>query len=543
MLKRLWPYFLLAGLGSLLVTSLLKPGLYASHDGIFHVYRTEEAWNMLKLGEFPLRWAGNFDQGFGIPLFTFVYPLPYYLTGLLSPLIGSIWAVKSLIIVAYLAGGLGIYRLFAQHGRWWALSLALIYLMTPYQFLNVFVRGTLGEILALGLIPWVLVSFDSLWSNRKPSLCYYHPIPLGLLLIAHNFLGILFTVFLAGYLLLDRRSRRQAASSLLISLGLAAFFLLPMIGEKSLLYSFDHDFLTFLYDQHFVSLKQLLYGKWDYWYSVPGDNDGLSFQLGLAQIVVAGVGVGSILLNRKRSWAQIYLIVAYFGSLFLMTARSYYIWDKIKILQTVQFPWRLLFMPAILTPLLGLQFLLLFRNRRLANLVLAGVLALGFWNIRNYRRPIRYLDMTEFTDLYRLYYNKTSTTFRTEILPKLSVPNERYKSDEILVNSGNMTIDNLSYDPLSLEVTLHNKPDSAEGRVTILRNFYPGWKLTLDGQQSVELVPTPEGMLSFIPELGIHSYRLRMQNTPLERAANALSLFSITSLGYLWWSHRRTRKT
>ncbi len=286
-----------------------------------------------------------------------------------------------------------------------------------------------------------------------------------------------------------------------------------------------------------------MYGKWDYWYSVPGDNDGLSFQLGLAQIVVAGVGVGSILLNRKRSWAQIYLIVAYFGSLFLMTARSYYIWDKIKILQTVQFPWRLLFMPAILTPLLGLQFLLLFRNRRLANLVLAGVLALGFWNIRNYRRPIRYLDMTEFTDLYRLYYNKTSTTFRTEILPKWSVPNERYKSDEILVNSGNMTIDNLSYDPLSLEVTLHNKPDSAEGRVTILRNFYPGWKLTLDGQQSVELVPTPEGMLSFIPELGIHSYRLRMQNTPLERAANALSLFSITSLGYLWWSHRRTRKT
>ena len=98
--------------GIFLISSIFHTGWYASHDGIFHIYRTEEALSMLKLGQFPLRWAGNFDQGFGIPLFTFVYPLPYYLSGILSYLLGSIWSLKAIIIFFYLLGGVGIYQLF-----------------------------------------------------------------------------------------------------------------------------------------------------------------------------------------------------------------------------------------------------------------------------------------------------------------------------------------------------------------------------------------------------------------------------------------------
>jgi hypothetical protein len=78
--------------------------------------------------------------------------------------------------------------------------------MTPYQFLNIIVRGALGEILALGLIPWVLCSFASL-AAAKNSLKWYHPLPLALLLIAHNFLGILFAVFLGGYIFFEKNDK------------------------------------------------------------------------------------------------------------------------------------------------------------------------------------------------------------------------------------------------------------------------------------------------------------------------------------------------
>lgn len=525
------PYFVLTTLALLLIFAVFPKGFYANHDGIFHIYRIEEAWNMLKAGQFPLRWAGNFDQGFGIPLFTFIYPLPYYLGAVLYRFLGSIWALKLSVASAYVLSGWGMYTLFSKRGVVQALFLALLYLMTPYLFLNIFVRGALGEVWALAIIPWVFVAMNNLQSSQK--LRWYHPLPLGFLLIAHNFLGILFTGFLVGKIFLTKGFKKSRIASLLISIGLASFFILPMFFQKNLLYSFENKDLTFRYDQHFVYLRQFLYGKWDYWYSIDGPNDGMSFQLGVAQMLVAFLGALAIILNRKRTTADLYLILAYLGSIFLMTSHSKFIWEKLSLLQSVQFPWRLLFMPAVLTPLLGAHALDLFKNKKLISIVMLVILIVGFWNVRNYRRPIKYLDLTDYTDLYRLYYNKTSTTFRTEILPKWSGPSERYKSDELLVNSGNMIIDSLSFDSLSLKATINNKPDPAEARVTLLRNFYPGWQLIMDGSKKIELKPGNDGMISFTPELGTHTYTLTMVNTPLEKLANLISLLSLISIGVL----------
>jgi len=540
LLKYAWHIALLA-VGLFLVAAIFRTGWYATHDGIFHIYRTEEALNMLKLGQFPLRWAGNFDQGFGIPLFTFIYPLPYYITSILSYFASSIIAVKALTVTAYLLGGFGIFQLFQKKSKLLAFVLALIYIMTPYQFLNVFVRGALGELLALGIMPWTLYSFSSLVENNS-KLKWYHPIPLALLLISHNFLGILFSVFLIGYVLLQKNQKSQAITSLLISFGLAAFFLTPMIGEKNILYSALHPDLNFRFDQHFVYVKQLLYSKWDYWYSMPGPADGMSFQLGFAQIALASAGIIYTVFNRKRTRLDIYLIVAYFGSIFLMLSRSYPIWNAIYILRSIQFPWRFLFMPTILTPLLAFPFLLTLSKKNYFPYLLACIIILNFGNVRNYRRPIKFFDLTEYTDLYRLYYNKTSTTFRTEILPKWSVPNERYKSEELLVNSGNMTIDELSATPLSVSTTINNKPDSSEGRVTILRNYYPGWSAIMDGKVKIELTPTDEGMIYMKPVLGLHKYVIKMGSTGLEKFANFISLLSVFSLGYLWKKNQKSKK-
>lgn len=498
---------------------------------------------MLKLGQLPLRWAGTLDQGFGIPLFTFIYPLPYYLSSVLSRAVGSVWAVKIVMFSAYLAGGWGIYRLFAKVDRVVAITLAFIYLMTPYQYVNLFVRGAFGEVVAMGLIPWVMVSLQSLQSPTQ-KLRWYHPIPLGLLLLAHNFLGILFAGFLVGYGLFLGRARAKTYLSLILSFGLAAFFLIPMFFERGLLYSLENQFFTFRYDQHFVTLKQLLYSKWDYWYSVPGDADGMSFQLGFAPFLLALIGSGFAIFSREQRTRNCYLVFAYLGTLFLMTARSFPIWDHLTLLQTVQFPWRLLFMAAILSPLLGAIWLVRFKSPRKKFLILSLLLALAFWNVRNYRRPMKQLSEAEYTDLYRLNFGKTTTTFRTEILPKWSVPNERYKSDEILVNSGNMTLDALAYNPLKLTVTITNKPDPAESRVTILRNYYPSWHLVNEAKEEIELKPTQDGMIQFSPALGAHVYTLEQKSTKLEQIANSLSVITILYLVYLGmrsiWDQRAT---
>lgn len=541
MKKHLYSILFIVLIGSLLISSVFYSGWYTSHDGVYHILRTEEALRVLKLGHFPIRWAGTLDQGFGIPLWNFVYPLPYYLSAAASLLVGSVWGVKIVIILSYLLGGLGIYALFSKKSRFVGVALAFIYLLTPYQFLNLFVRGALGEIMAMGLMPWVLVSFASL-ANPKLILRWYHPIPLALLLVAHNFLGILFAIFLIGYVIFQVGNKRQVFSSLILSFGLATFFLLPMILERGYLYSFDVKTTSFRFDQHFVAWRQMLYSKWDYWYSVPGDNDGMSFQLGLAQMAIAAVGMVAIVFNKKRNWASLYLVIAYLGSVFLMNAKSFYIWDKITILQTVQFPWRLLFMTAILTPLLGYAFVNRLKSKGLQVIFLCMMLVLSFWNVRNYRRPMKFLTASEYTDLYLLNVGKTTTTQRIEILPRWSVLKERFKSEELLVNAGNMIIDSLSSAPLSVTTTINNKPDAITGRITILRNYYPGWVATMDGKTKIELTPTEEGMISMNPRLGVHSYVIKMTSTLVEKIANLISLISLIALGIIWQKNRNQNK-
>ena len=541
MKKHLFPLLLIIITGSLLIAAIFHSGWYTSHDGVYHILRTEEALRMFKLGQFPLRWAGTLDQGFGIPLFNFVYPLPYYSSAMLSIFVGSVWAVKTVIILSYLMGGLGIYTLFCGKNKFVGFALALIYLMTPYQFLNIFVRGALGEIMAMGLIPWVMVMFTSL-ARKGANLKWYYPIPLSLLFAAHNFLGILFVVFLLGYAIFQSENKRPVFISIALSFGVASFFLLPMILERSLLYSLDRQIFTFNFEQHFVYLKQLFYGKWDYWYSLPGPVDGMSFQLGVAQILLSILGIGAIIFSKKHFWSSLYLIMAYFGSLFLMTSRSFLIWDKISILQTVQFPWRLLFMATILTPLLGYFFINKIKSRQIQTIFLCGLIAFSFWNVRNYRRPMKQLTASEYTDLYLLNLGKTTSTFRTEILPKWSVINERFKSEELLVNAGNMTIDTLAADPLKIEITINNKPDPNTGRITILRNYYPGWVAIMDGKKKLELTPTDEGMITMIPEIGVHSYVVKMTSTGIEKIANTITGLSLLGLGVLWHKNRHKNK-
>lgn len=533
MRKHLLWIALIVLIGSFLISSIFHTGWYTSHDGVYHILRTEEALKMLKLGQFPLRWAGSIDQGFGIPLFNFIYPLPYYLTAAFSLLIGPVWAVKTLIILSYLLGGLGIYASFGKKNSFIGFGLAIIYLMTPYQFLNIFVRGALGEILAMGIMPWAIYTFDLL-RQKNATLKWYSPLPLGLLLIAHNFLGLLFGIFLLGYTLFQKENKKPLFISLLVSFSLAAFFFIPMLTERSFLYSLSNQFYTFRYDQHFVYLKQLLYGKWDYWYSVPGDTDGMSFQLGVAQMILSGLGILSIVFTKKINWSKYYLVIAYLGSIFLMTSRSFLIWEKVAILQTIQFPWRLLFMGTILTPVLGFAFLSRVKSTKLKNIAIVLLIVLSFINVRNYRRPMKQLSASEYTDLYLLNTGKSTTTFRTEILPKWSVPNERYKSEEIQVNSGNMILDSLSYDSLSLSVKINNKPDESVGRVTVLRNYYPAWKLYIDGQKKDILETTSEGMITFSPELGTHQYLLKMKSTRIEVIANLITLGSIICIGIIW---------
>src|SRR5258708_2602213 len=62
-----------------LIVPYLHSGYFPTHDGEWAVVRLGDMYRELKDLQFPARYSGNLNFGYGYPLFEFAYPLPYYL--------------------------------------------------------------------------------------------------------------------------------------------------------------------------------------------------------------------------------------------------------------------------------------------------------------------------------------------------------------------------------------------------------------------------------------------------------------------------------
>ncbi|MFH2019539.1 MAG: 6-pyruvoyl-tetrahydropterin synthase-related protein [bacterium] len=458
-----------------------------THDGIFHVVRMTELWDMLRNGQFPVRWAGNLDHGYGLPLFNYVYPLPYYL-GLPIVALGfsPFWAVKLVTIMAYLIGGFGIYFLGRKH-KFIALAGSILYLTTPYQLLNIFVRGALGETLALAILPWVVITGLDL---SKHKLRWYHPIPLSCLFLSHSFLSFIFLPF---YLVLVYRSNAsKLIISTLLSLGLASWYLVPAIFESNLLKSVVNSDFTFHYSDHFIYPLQLLWSRWGVGFSVGGAGDDLSFQLGVAQVLIFTIS-SYLALKAKKPIVTILIIV----SIFLMLPVSNFIWKIFTPLQLVQFPWRLLFLPTFLIVYQFLQT----GPRSHTIIIPICILTLGF--AIYFAHPRYPLNSSQYMTKWYTERYGTTTSSRTELLPKWV--------------SGTPSPEFLS------------------------KNYFPTWQLTDSQGQVISIYPSDTGQIAYDKSLtSDDQLTLSIRQTSIEICANVISVISfLLVLGFSYIPGRK----
>src|SRR5713226_8690802 len=83
------------------VFSFLGKGLPPTHDGEYHAIRFYEFDKALRDGSFYPRWAPDLNNGFGVPLFNYVYPLPNYIAFFLNVIgFSFINAFKASMIIA-----------------------------------------------------------------------------------------------------------------------------------------------------------------------------------------------------------------------------------------------------------------------------------------------------------------------------------------------------------------------------------------------------------------------------------------------------------
>lgn len=487
---------------------LLTPGFIPTHDGEYHLIRFFEFEKGLRLGILFLRWAEGLNNGYGVPLFNFFYPLPNYF-GAFFHFLGFSLADSFKLTLAlgiFLAGiffYLWIKKLF---GQWPAVVGAIFYILAPYFLLDVYIRGSVGEVLALAFFPAVL------WLAEEGS--FLAGFFLALAILSHNILALIFLPFLISYLIFRKFSLLFIIYTLSLGLGLSAYFWLPALVEAK----FVRGLKMINFADHFPTFWQLILPSWGTGFSVPGINDGISFQIGTLHLLTFVLAIFLGRKNREVLFFSFWLITAAF---FLLEI-SLPFWKIIPLMSSFQYPWRLLSLLILITSFMA-AWLISFRKSNFLALFII-FLALMFYG--KYSRPTKYLPREDNFYLSNPSWTDGTATlgnsFSTIWLPSGSLKKEKEK---LLVVEGEAKIKNVFESPESYKFQVVSLGSS---KLQANIAYFPGWKVYVNREEVP--IDYKNGLINFVVDKGEYLVEIAFSETPIRNLADKTSLLSLSFL-------------
>jgi len=504
-------------------------GVPETHDGQIHIARTVNYYLALREGQIPPRWAPNLNAGFGYPVLNFNYPLANLLA---VPLLGTGFSpqivFKLEVIVALSTGMIGIWlflkRLF---GGWSAWVGTMLYGLAPYLAVDMYVRGSIGEVMSYALLPWILYMVDVQIRTPSVRLSRILAVFSGLFLISHNMTALLGSLFILGYIISGYDLKKLSRIVLPLGLGilLSTFFWLPAILEKQFIVV-DASPLTQDYYRHFPTLGQLIYSGWGYGISYEGPVDGFTFQIGWSFWLLVVLGTWLVFRWRRKWKGSLYVLGTFWLAVFLMLPISKPLW-RLPVLTYLQFPWRLLFFTSFSSVLVVSW--VIKSLPRYAFWLGGGVVIVQLLSLMTFSGP-----KFDFPREYWFSYPHSGSTAnendpiwfrRDEAFAWFS---QRGNPSVAMEGVGQINIEkwNGSRREYLIETTEPN-------RVVERTMYFPGWETYVDGKK-VELKNNAKdmfGLINFKVPAGEHVVRTRFTQRTLPRIiGNSLTLTGVIAI-------------
>lgn len=405
-------HFLVLIIVTLMVCAAIFSGkFFSSHDGENHLIRIAHFYQLLTEGHVFPKWDSHLNNGKGYPLFVFAYPLPYYFTSLFKTLgTSSIDAFKISILIATFLSGLGMYKwihlLTGKASS--ALMGAILFLMTPYRFVDIYVRAAFGEIIFLAIAPWLFYAWEKYHHSPDKKWIWGGGVVGGMMILSHPPLTVLAMTVAGIYLIARKISLKAVLLQGVIAAVISAFYWVPMVWLSNDLVGF-----TQLQNAavHIVPFRHLIYSPWGFGFSDPGAPGSMSFQVGIANWLVLLL---SPVLIRKKQWVGVGLVIVIASSLLLTSSNIRGIWNS-HLAQFFQFPWRLLIIPLICIPVIaGMEVSILPRWGKIVGVVLV---VCAIYTNRNHIR-INQEVFQWANEEYFLRSDTTGTATPYEFMPK-----------------------------------------------------------------------------------------------------------------------------
>ncbi len=531
---------------------LSRAGFFPMHDDT-QVARVVVMSRAITQGQFPVRLVSDLGYGYGYPIYNFYGPLPYYVGALFTHLgFSALESTKIMFAIGILLLGWSTFALVASFwGPLAGMTAGVLTQFAPYHAVQIYVRGAVGEFWASAFIPFVLLGFLLSGSVKTRRIgVRVGGVGLAFVILSHTVTGfatvvgcIIFILGFAVYALMKREQRMRDVigtyiTTLLVGLGLTAFFWFPAVAEMQFTSVAGQIGATANYKDHFVCLAQFWNSPWGYGGSIPGCIDGVSFKLGKVHLAFGLLGFIFLYISKRSVrtslyWVGVLLIIS--GGMFA-TSISAPFWRVVPQLAYIQYPWRFITIIELgLAVLAG--GLVLQKSRYVSGFVAICIVTLTLWNTvylfaPQYSYPRDDADFETPSDL-RFRASKVSDEYLpSELIRPTQIANVVFDTIE---STGSAVVTKIRDDTTSAEYHVISE-SSVDIRVN--KAFFPGWKYWVNDE---EVIPRIKHGL---PELTLPAGKtvivMRFVDTPVRTTGNIVTLVFILGLVLYYGKSKKT---
>ncbi|OGG30388.1 hypothetical protein A2971_00790 [Candidatus Gottesmanbacteria bacterium RIFCSPLOWO2_01_FULL_46_21] len=514
-----------------LIAPFFKPGRAWTYDVDIHAFRMAAFHNALKDGNIPPRWSSQLVYGWGSPLFSFNWSLPYWMG---EPFLFAGWSVtdasKAVIILSVVLSYLFMFFFLREwFGFWPALGGTAIYEWSLYRLFLLFTGGGLG--MHAAFIFWPMLFWGVLTGKKNPTRAFIL-ICLGTagLMLSHQVMFLMIQPLLWVFILFtvrkDMNTLTRLGGAFFAGLGLTAYFWLPAFVEQNFLHIGMTKLIVW---NNFLDVQTIFHEPGitntttplQYWYWSTGWN----------LFIIAIVACVLLFRFPKKFPINGLFALFFFIGQFLMVRASGFLWSAIPLLADFQYPVRFQSLSLFCGSILGAY--VIFRCRRVSWAVCIGVVA-GTIAVNSMAIPTNW-PRADITDAY--YYQADSTVdMMGEYLPVWANvkhffdDSERFERHPVgRIIEGDGTIDT----PVKRASTVSFIVRATSPVSVVINQFYfPGWQITASGKPVASEVYGHGEMLVHLPQ-GISAVSARFGDTPIRAFGNSLSL--ATAMVMVFW--------
>lgn len=520
--------------------SLLRPGAYESGDFDIHIVRSMDFFKNLMEGNLMPSWAPRLNAGYGYPLFTFNYTLPYYIISLIHFLgLSFVSSLKGFIFLNFIGSAIFSYKfgLSKFKNEISAFAVGVFFVFFPYHLVSTHFKVTIGEVLAYTLIPLLFLTLDKFIKTKKIYFLIATSFALGLIALSHIYIAIilipivlLYSIFYLGV------GIKQIIYSVFIALIAALISLYqwaPTLIYKSILYTTYHPMnISTVFSP---SILELLYSPWRYGLLFQGPRGEISYLIGYIQIFVI---CSMIFLSFKRKLKQkreiIFWLIVLIVLVFLTIPQSKFIWQYLQPLSSAGSQ-RLLILIGFVTTLFAGYFAKSIKNKAIIYLIIFIAISGTALNWGQ-RRVIPEIGDTQLTKDLSLSTSNGEAHFYAATIyqnPK-NLWLSKIPTSHIQPNK------DIRYTEVSRTSIEHLYKVKVTSKTIVKENtlYFPGWKVLANGKE-LSVTPDNNGVISFNLLKGKYTLDIKYEDLPIYSLTKIISVITLMACAVIILSYRR----